>query len=138
MDQKTKNARQFIEAMPHAKALGLTVEEIADGRAKIRMPYQADLIGDPDTKVIHGGAVFALMDTCCGTAVMTDPGVAGVAATLDLRIDYMRSARPGQTITAVAECYNVTRTIAFVRATAFDEDLERPVATANGAFTVET
>jgi len=134
---KAKIARQFIEAIPHAKALGLTLSEIGEGRAVIAMPYDTRLVGDPDTGVIHGGAVSALMDTCCGAAVMSHPSAPGGTATIDLRIDYMRAATPGQTIVATAVCYHVTRSVAFVRATAVDDDSARPVATANGAFTVE-
>lgn len=136
-DQKQRLARQFIESIPYSRALGMMLDRIEDGRATISMPYDARFVGDPETGVIHGGAVSALMDTCGGAAVMSHPTGPTGTATIDLRIDYMRPATPGQRITAQAECYNVTRTVAFVRATAFDEDSTRPVATATGAFTVE-
>ncbi len=136
-DKRTKITQQFIEALPHSKALGMELTEIGDGRAAIEMPYDARFVGDPNTGVIHGGAVSALMDTCGGAAVMSHPETPSLTATLDLRIDYMRPATPGQTIRATAHCYHVTRSVAFVRATATDDDGDRPVATATGAFTVE-
>jgi uncharacterized protein (TIGR00369 family) len=137
MPDANDTARSFITALPHSHALGMQLEEFGGGVATITMPYSPALIGDPETGVIHGGAVSALMDTACGAAVMSHPQAGFSTATLDLRIDYMRPATPGQTIRTRAECHHVTRSVAFVRAVATDEDESRPVAMATGAFTVE-
>ncbi|MGI1663812.1 PaaI family thioesterase [Palleronia sp. KMU-117] len=136
-DLKAQLARQFIEAIPHSRALGMRLVSIGDGEAEIVMPYDERFVGDPVSGVIHGGAVSALMDTCGGAAVMSHPQAPAGTATIDLRIDYMRPATPGQAIRARASCYQITRSVAFVRAVATDDDESRPVATATGAFTVE-
>ncbi|MGD9864165.1 MAG: PaaI family thioesterase [Pseudodonghicola sp.] len=135
--KKVKMAQQFIGALPHARALGMQLTDIGNGRAVITMPYSEALIGDPETGVIHGGAVSAMMDTCCGAAVMSHPAAPGGTATIGLRIDYMRAATPGQAVTTTATCYHITRNVAFVRATTVDENPDLPVATATGTFTVE-
>jgi uncharacterized protein (TIGR00369 family) len=134
---KEKMARQFTEALPFCKALGMRIEEVAPSMATVSMPYSTDIIGDPDTGVVHGGAVFALMDTCAGVAIFMHPDSTMTTATIDLRVDYMRSATPGQRIFTRAEVYKVTRSVAFLRATAWDDDCENAVATATGAFTFE-
>lgn len=126
----------FMQRLPYAQALAMAVEALGGGEATIAMPWNPALVGDPATGVVHGGAVSALMDTAGGAAAMTVPGTAGTA-TLDLRIDYMRPATPGETIRARAQCYHVTRHVAFVRAVATDADEARPVATATGTFTIE-
>lgn len=137
MADKTQLARQFIQAIPHAQELGMKLTNIGGGTAEISMPYDTKLIGDPNTGVIHGGAVSALMDTCCGAAVMSHPDAPGGTATIDLRIEYMRAATPGQAITTKATCHHISRNVAFVRAVAMDDDKDRPVATATAAFSVE-
>lgn len=132
-------ARHMVETVPQASALGFKLLSVEPGHGSILAPWRADLVGDPDTQVIAGGVVTALLDHCCGLAITS--GADGLerfsTATLDLRIDYMRPAAPKADITAEAHCYKRTRNIAFVRAQAFDADPSDPIATAQAAFVIK-
>ena len=59
-------------------------------------------------------------------------------ATLDLRVDYMRPARPGVDLLSEARCYRATRTIGFVRAWAFEDDPSDPVAAAQATYVISS
>ncbi len=131
-----ETARKFLRMLPFVRSLGMHLESFDDAKVSVSMPYDPRMVGDIATGVMHGGTMFALMDSACGTAVMAHPSRPQITATLDLRLEYFRAATPGQRILAHAECYHMTRTVAFVRATAWDEDESRPVTTATGVFTV--
>ena len=124
----------LVEGTPHARELGMKFVAVDKGRGTLSLPYNTNLIGDPGSRVISGGAVTTLLDQACGIAAIA--GFDGFAqlATLSLRIDYQRSAVPGKTIIAEANCYKTTRHIAFIRATAHDGDPDDPIATAQAAF----
>ncbi len=123
---------------PHAQALGFEFVSSQKAWATLKLPFREDLVGDPDSGVIAGGAVTVLLDHVCGHAVMMAIDFMTPIATLDLRIDYMRAAEPGLGVFAEAHCYKVTRFIAFVRASAWDRDKDDPVATAQAAFMINS
>ncbi|MEM9409356.1 MAG: PaaI family thioesterase, partial [Acidobacteriota bacterium] len=113
---------------PHLTALGAVVESIGGGRARMRLPFSANLVGDAETDILHGGVLTALLDNVGGSATFSALPPGTVIATLDLRIDYMRPAQTGREIVAEAHCYRKTRNVAFVRGVAFHEDTDDPVA----------
>lgn len=135
--KQARTSDNFIEALPHVRALGIEVTHMEDGVAQLEMDYDERFIGDPSTGVVSGGVISALVDTCCGAAVMAHPEVAGATATIGLRLDYMRAATPGQRLSARARVYHLTSNVAFVRAEAFDLDRTTPVAAATGTFAAE-
>ena len=130
-------AQRMAGGTPQSQALGFQFVSVTPGRGSMSVPWREDLVGDPDTEVIAGGVVTSLLDHTCGLAISSAAASASGmfgTATLDLRIDYMRPARPRMGVTVEAHCYKLTRTIGFVRAEAWDEDRNDPIATAQAAF----
>lgn len=126
----------MMQGTPHARALGFQLMDVQRGRAWARAPFRDDLVGDATTGVIAGGVVTALLDQVCGVAAMSAQSEPSSTATIDLRIDYMRAAAPGRSVLAQAHCYKLTRSVAFVRAVAYDADPEDPIANATAAFMI--
>lgn len=124
----------LVDGTPHAREIGMKFVAIDKGLATLSLPYNTNLIGDPGSRVIAGGAVTTVLDQACGLAAIAGFDGFGQIATLSLRIDYQRSASPGETVIAEAVCYKTTRHVAFIRAIAHDGSADDPIATAQAAF----
>ena len=124
----------MVAGTPHGAELGMKFVSIDIGRATLSLPYNKSVIGNSATGVLHGGAVTTLLDQACGLAAVAGFEEPTSTATLNLSIDYMRAAKPGETIIARAHCYKATRHVAFIRAFAHDGDEEDPLATAQATF----
>lgn len=126
--------QQLVSAPPHPAALGFQLGVIDEGGVTLSLPWREDLVGDPETGVLAGGVISALLDHACGMAVWAAMDAYQPIATLDMRIDYMRAAEPGKTVVARAGTFRLTRSVAFVRGVAHDGDPDDPVAAVQAAF----
>jgi uncharacterized protein (TIGR00369 family) len=126
--------------IPHSRAIGMRMIEAKDGVGVLCVPYDAKLVGNPATGVLHGGVITSVLDSASGMAVGSKVAATGwrPIATLDLRIDYMKPATPGKDVTARAECYKVTRNVAFVRGIAYHDDPADPIAASVATFMLST
>jgi uncharacterized protein (TIGR00369 family) len=140
VDTVVEPLTDHLQSIPHARAIGMTLVRHDARGCLVRVPYAGHLVGDPDTGVVHGGVLTALLDNTCGMAVRSpESDAAGIAmATLDLRIDYMGPAEPHRDIFAEAVCYKRTRNVAFVRACAYQDTPDDPVATCVATFMLGT
>jgi uncharacterized protein (TIGR00369 family) len=128
----------FSDTIPHSRALGLKIIAVRRGFGSMQLDWREELVGNPETGVLAGGPLTALLDSCCGMSVATMLKEPAPFATLDLRIDYVRPATPGQAVIAEAECYRITRSVAFTRAFAHHGDAKDPIAAAAGTFMLGT
>ncbi|MDK2126523.1 PaaI family thioesterase [Parachitinimonas caeni] len=120
--------------LPHNSTIGLEFVAGERGRATMLVPYHTKLVGNPKTGVLHGGVVTSLIDATSALSVFSFLESAEAIATLDLRIDYLRSATPGSPVFCTAECYRLGRQIAFTRATAYQDGNDQPIAYGVGTF----
>lgn len=127
---------QLAAGAAHTHALGFTYDRLEGDRVRIRVPWREDLVGDPETGVLSGGLVTTLLDHVGGLAVWVALGQFQPIATLDLRVDYMRAAEARRDLIAEARCYHLARSVAFVRAWAFEDGPDDPVAAAQSAYMV--
>ena len=93
--------RQFVPASPFVQHLGIELVDLGDGKATLRLPFREELV--TIGRVVHGGALAALVDT----AVMAAAWAGAEApeqlrgATVDLSLAYLAPAS-AEDVTAVA------------------------------------
>ena len=126
----------FTRNVPHNAALGLELVDAGSGNATLRLPWSAELVGDPESGAVHGGVISSLVDATCGAAVFLGVQPPRPIATLELRIDHLRRSTAGTDLCCEARCERITTHIAFVHAVVHEGDAARPVATAAATFMV--
>ena len=130
----------FRDFVPHNRALNLRLDDagLEPAFALMRLPYDARLAGHEETGILHGGVITTLMDAACGVSVFLKLRTHTPIATLDLRLDHLKPATVGRDVLARAECFRTTRNVAFVRALAFHDSPDDPLAAAAGTFMLST
>jgi uncharacterized protein (TIGR00369 family) len=128
--------RRLMEELPHCKELGLHAIDIQPGSCLLKLDYAEQLIGNIETGLVHGGVITTLLDSAGGVAAFSVVPQGNSVATLDLRIDYLTQAKPGQAIYGLAESYRKTRHVIFVRGYAYHESPDAPIANFTASFMV--
>jgi len=134
LELMARDKQQLIAHIPHSVRLGMKVIDAKRGEAWIQLPYSEDLVGNTETRVVHGGVITTLLDQCCGSSVILSLDDLVSIATLDLRIDYMKPATPGLDIVGYSHCYKITKNVAFARGIAYHTSADDPIANAVGTF----
>jgi len=128
---------KLIQLSPHNRFLGLHLASVDGETITTKMEYRTELVGNPDSGVLHGGAITAMLDTTCGGAVYLKLGALTRIATLDLRVDYFKPSTPELTLYSSCHCTKLTQHVAFVEGVAYhlaEDGTRNEVARARGTF----
>ena len=127
---------RLIEVIPYASFLGLSVE-LRDGDPITKLIARDSLIGNPQLPALHGGVVGALLESAALFKLLWEITNVAVPKTINISIDYLRSARAVDTY-ASATITKHGRRVANVQARAWQQDETKPVAAAHGHFLLLT
>ena len=130
--------RKFVSRTPHMREIGLSITALGPGKGAMSLPDRPAWLGDPARGLLHPGPTTVLADSTCGLAVGAALSERQPYATLDLRMDYLRAAGPGQAIHCEAHCYRITRQVAFVRGEVWQARRDEPIAGVQAAFMLST
>ena len=121
-------------AIPYARFLGLSAEA-RDGALRMRLAFSPALVGNSSIPALHGGTLGALLESAAIFVLLAELETVVLPKTINVTIDYMRSARAVDTW-ASATIAKRGRRVASVHAVAWQEDRAAPIASATGHFLV--
>ncbi len=117
--QFTQEMLSRLNDNPLYQAIGIRVEEAAEGKARCRLePKAMDCWPAPGQP--HGGILFTFMDTTMAWAVMTRLNPGDNCATVQSSIHYMRSAK-GDVFSCSSRVNHQSKRLSFVQAEIHDE-----------------
>jgi uncharacterized protein (TIGR00369 family) len=114
--------------------IGTQLVEVAHGRLVLQGNLTAQAHGFPTSRgtVVHGGAIATLADEALASVAFTVAEEGETTVTADLKVDFLRPARPGRLV-ARATVRHRTRRLAFCEATV-EQDNGQVVAEARAVI----
>jgi uncharacterized protein (TIGR00369 family) len=110
-----------LETPPAATLLGWKALELKPGHVRVRYTARPEF-GNPQG-AIQGGFLAAMLDDAMGPALFTLLGADQFAPTIEIKVNFLRPARPGPII-AEGRVVHRTRSLAFLEGTLATEDGE--------------
>jgi acyl-CoA thioesterase len=117
---------------PLAELLGITNDGSTDGRARYHLTVTPAMLNPHG--VLHGGAVYVMVDYSMGGATMSVLPPGDICATIEIKMSYLAGVRDG-TLVADTQIIKQGRRVVFLESRVTD-DSGKLVATATGSFAV--
>jgi uncharacterized protein (TIGR00369 family) len=132
---KLKQSRDIAainKLIPYARSVGLEVI-VDDDDVLTVLRFHDDNIGNYIIRAIHGGVVGALLEHAAIVHLLAETEAAVVPKIVNLSVDYLRPCMAADTF-ARGRVIRQGRRVANVRAEAWQESPDKPVAAAHAHF----
>jgi acyl-CoA thioesterase len=109
--------RRRFDSSPFAQYMGMTVEELSKGYAKIKMPVRPEFLNFEN--MLHGGVVSSLLDQAFGCSLNT---LDYIYVAVQLNINFMSTAPAGETLYAEGKVVHAGRSLGIAEMTVSDSN----------------
>ena len=125
--------RRFAASSPYYQAMGMSLVELEEGRALLRVAVQPSQLNADG--ILHGGVLPAVADGAMGNALRTLRGPAAQVLTAEIHLHYLRPVRSGSLL-AVGQVVQSGRRLSFAEVEIREESSGKPVARGSGVFVI--
>ena len=116
---------------PYGDLIGLKVDEQKNGHSKCSLESEEKLFNPHH--VMHGAAIYSLVDTGMGAALYPSLNPGEICATIEIKINYYKAVKSG-TVTCVTDVINRGKSVANLESSVYNNDAL--VAKANGNYSI--
>lgn len=126
--------REFAQTSPYYRAMGMSLQEIDDGRAVLRVEVGPSHLNADG--IAHGGVLPAIADGAMGNALRTLHGSAAQVLTAEVHLHYLRPVTEGALV-AEGRVVQSGRRLSFAEVEIRDEASDQLVARGSGVFVTD-
>lgn len=132
--RRESEPQKILEMIPYGAFIGATAE-IEANSVLYRLEKRPSNIGNPTLPALHGGVIGGFLELCAGIELLYTLDIETVPKVADFSLDFLR---PGRYNTTYARCSVLRhgKRLANVSATAWQEDPDKPIATARCHFLI--
>jgi len=131
-EAKGGNFEGLPTLLPYARFLGLELSVVDDDLVG-KMPFKAQLIGNPMLPALHGGTIGAFLESTAVFKLLWSTETESLPKIINITIEYLRSGKPAD-VYAQAFITKHGRRVVNVRTEAWQTERDRPIAIAHSHF----
>ena len=134
-EARLAHVREFAQTSPYYQAMGMSLVEIEEGRAVLRVVIQPSQLNADG--IVHGGVLPAIADGAMGNSLRTLHGGDAQVLTAEVHLHYLRPVTGGDTLIAEGRVVQSGRRLSFAEVEIRHEASGKPVARGSGVFVIE-
>jgi len=134
VSRSQSDPQKILDLIPYGAFIGARAK-IEDGSVLYSMDKRPSNIGNPSLPAIHGGVIGGFLELSAAIELLYSFNIEKIPKVVDFSLDYLR---PGRYKTTYANCSVLRhgKKLVNVSATAWQDNPDRPIATARCHFLV--